>query len=163
MTKRLAVMPTTRGECIGGVRPCPWRTCRHWLDAAKAREPHHSETRNRPSRLTEETCSLDVADDGPRTFDEIGALLGLSHGRIQQIEAIALRALVKRLPAATHLSAEDLSLPWTRAECYTESDDWFDADFKAAVHRAYERIVPADERGSKALRSIHGGGERAAK
>lgn len=64
--------PHTRGECIDGPRPCPWFSCRHHLAAEAS------------------TCSLDVADEGPHTFEEIGAILGLTRERIRQIEVQAL-------------------------------------------------------------------------
>jgi hypothetical protein len=64
----------TRGDCIDGPRPCPEVRCRHHLGNGDA-----------------ETCSLDVADRGEHTLDEVGELMGISYERVRQIEEIALR------------------------------------------------------------------------
>lgn len=41
----------------------------------------------------EHTCSLDIADDGPHTLDELGELFGLTKERVRQIEEAALAKL----------------------------------------------------------------------
>lgn len=64
--------PRTRAACVNGPRPCPWVSCRHHLE--------HED----------ESCSLDVADQGEHTLAEVGELLGLTRERIRQIELKAL-------------------------------------------------------------------------
>lgn len=43
-----------------------------------------------------QTCSLDVADAGPSTLTEVGALLHITRERARQIEAAALAQLGAR-------------------------------------------------------------------
>jgi hypothetical protein len=80
--------PSTRGECEGGVRPCPFASCSHhlYLDvnpvsgAVKLNFPH--------LEIWEmaETCSLDVADRGGITLEEVGAIVNLTRERVRQLE-----------------------------------------------------------------------------
>ncbi|NOU27227.1 MAG: hypothetical protein HOO96_04900 [Polyangiaceae bacterium] len=74
------VAPSTRGECMAGPRPCPWRACRYHLGES-------------PS----DSCALDVADRGALSLEEVGALFGLTRERIRQIEAKALAKVRVRL------------------------------------------------------------------
>lgn len=109
-----AERPRTRGDCINGIRPCPWVGCRHhlYLDVhAKtgaitlnfpAKEPEDGGPVARPGdrrgpedsavpvwRL-KHSCSLDVADLGGLNGPEMGDLLELTKERIRQIEVSAL-------------------------------------------------------------------------
>jgi hypothetical protein len=83
--------PKTRGDCLGGERPCPFVTCRHhlYLDVTKTGAIRI----NFPGELDEMpgTCSLDAADDGPRTLDETGKFVNLTRERTRQLESEALK------------------------------------------------------------------------
>jgi hypothetical protein len=63
---RLVVLrpPVTRGECAASVRPFPWSTCPYHLPGG-------------------ETCTLDVADRGGATLEEVAELdpVALEDGR----------------------------------------------------------------------------------
>jgi hypothetical protein len=82
--------PVTRGDCIGGPRPCPWVSCRHHLyldvDDEGGLRLNHPDLE--PGEL-EESCALDVADRGEHYQEEVGALLGISRQRVRAIEAEA--------------------------------------------------------------------------
>jgi len=86
--------PRTRAECLQMPRPCPFVSCEHhlYLDvnpdsgAIKLNFPH-LEVWEMP-----ETCSLDVADRGGITLEDVGAILNLTRERIRQVE---VRGLVK--------------------------------------------------------------------
>jgi hypothetical protein len=88
------VRPHTREECLNMPRPCPFVSCEHhlYLDvnpdsgAIKLNFPH--------LEIWEmaETCSLDVADRGGITLEDVGAILNLTRERIRQVE---VRGLVK--------------------------------------------------------------------
>lgn len=73
------MLPKVRGDCLpGGVneaRPCPHSSCRYHLD--------HEE----------ESCVLDVADNGEHTLEEVANLLKVNREKVRQIEASLLRRL----------------------------------------------------------------------
>lgn len=86
--------PRTRGDCTGSgaARPCPFVSCSHhlYLDvnpetgAIKLNFPHLEVWE------MAETCSLDVADRGGVTLEEVGAILNLTRERVRQIEVAGL-------------------------------------------------------------------------
>ena len=86
--------PKTRGECASGARPCPFVSCKHhlYLDV----NPETGSIKlNFPDLELEDmkdTCSLDVADRGGITLEEVGEILNLTRERIRQVE---VRGLVK--------------------------------------------------------------------
>jgi hypothetical protein len=93
--------PTTRGECIGGQRPCPWVSCRHHLLVDV--KPNGTLILNHPGKDVDElegSCALDVADRGGASLEKVGNLLGVVLERIRQLEAeaaISAFVAVKRL------------------------------------------------------------------
>ncbi len=80
--------PKSRAECLDMPRPCPFVSCSHhlYLDvnpesgAIKLNFPHLDVWE------MAETCSLDVADRGGVTLEEVGAILNLTRERIRQLE-----------------------------------------------------------------------------
>ena len=86
--------PHTREDCLNMPRPCPFVSCEHhlYLDvnpdsgAIKLNFPHLEVWE------MAETCSLDVADRGGITLEDVGAILNLTRERIRQVE---VRGLVK--------------------------------------------------------------------
>ena len=88
------VRPRTREECLAMSRPCPFVSCEHhlYLDvnpdsgAIKLNFPHLEVWE------MAETCSLDVADRGGITLEDVGSILNLTRERIRQVE---VRGLVK--------------------------------------------------------------------
>ena len=92
-----AERPKTRGDCFGGPRPCPFVGCRYhtYLDAT----PIGSLVINRPDVDVAEmkaSCALDIADDGPKTLEQVGAVMNVTRERMRQLETATLRK-VKRL------------------------------------------------------------------
>lgn len=91
--------PRTRGDCIGGPRPCPWVGCKHslYLDVSpdtgslKLNFPGIE-----PDEL-EHSCALDVADAGAATLEDVGQRMNLKRERIRQIEINVLVKLGPRL------------------------------------------------------------------
>jgi hypothetical protein len=86
--------PQNRSICEQGVRPCPYVSCRYHL---------YLDVRgdgvlrvNFPDREPDEmlaSCALDMSDDGPRTLDQVAALMGMSKERARQLEASAFAKL----------------------------------------------------------------------
>jgi hypothetical protein len=107
-----------------------------------------------PYAIAEVSCSLDVADGGKVKLRDLGKLLRLSPERVRQIEEIALKKLSKRLD-------RDMLEAWTQTSEAVGDAQWtdvIDAEFKASVQKAYERIVPLSDQGSKAIRVTKRGG-----
>jgi hypothetical protein len=86
------VRPRIREDCRTATRPCPFVSCSHhlYLDvnpesgAIKLNFPHLEVWE------MAETCSLDVADRGGITLEEVGAILNLTRERIRQVEVRGL-------------------------------------------------------------------------
>jgi hypothetical protein len=98
--------PRSREECRTGERPCPFVSCSHhlYLDVndetgtIKLNFPHLEVWE------MAETCSLDVADKGGITLEEVGAILNLTRERIRQVEVRGLRRIKDS-------ASEELGLP----------------------------------------------------
>jgi len=147
--------PRTRGDCIAGPRPCPWAGCRHSLVLLNVSEKSGRIKERDEADLDAltETCALDVADDGGLGVQEVGALFRMTH---QNVAVTVQRAVVKLRP----LLSRDLLDGWSNTSETSHEETLFeivDADFKAAVERAYVRIVPESERGSNAIRATKRG------
>lgn len=68
-------IPLTRGECVGGPRPCQFDRCRYHIDSDI------------------ESCVLDAADKGGLGPSVVGDILGMSRQRVMQIEDEAIAKL----------------------------------------------------------------------
>ena len=85
-----AARPKTRGDCIGGIRPCPWATCKHHLV--------HTQKGFKSGAVVDidampDTCSLDVADRDGAILDDAGQALGLTRERVRQVEMAGVAKL----------------------------------------------------------------------
>ena len=98
--------PAERAHCSNMQRPCPFVSCSHhlYLDvnpetgAIKLNFPHLEVWE------MAETCSLDVADRGGITLEEVGAILNLTRERIRQVE-------VRGLAKIKDTTGDELGLP----------------------------------------------------
>lgn len=107
--------PRSRAECCAGgvnaIRPCPWVSCAHHLyvdvnedtGGLKLNFPHLEVWE------MAETCSLDVADRGGITLEEVGAILNLTRERIRQVE-------VRGLAKIKDNTGDELGLPPDRPD-----------------------------------------------
>lgn len=101
--RRLTVLeedrPRFRFECepaAGGVRPCPWVSCRYNLAIDVG--PEGSLKVNFPDAegwvdfdAMPDTCALDVATHGGRNLERVGERMNLTRERARQVEDAALR------------------------------------------------------------------------
>lgn len=83
-------LPMTRAGCESGPRPCPLVSCRHhlYLDVS----PTGSIRLNFPDLLPEDmviSCSLDLADEGPLTLDQVAQVMNLTRERVRQLQDLA--------------------------------------------------------------------------
>lgn len=91
--------PTCRSECVQGPRPCPWVSCRYHLfldvtEHGSLRMPHGKTADD--LLAMQQTCSLDVADDGGLPVREISDLFKLSDFGARLILNKALGTLSRR-------------------------------------------------------------------
>lgn len=97
--------PQTRGDCIGGERPCPWAGCRYHL-AIEVNPESGSIKIVFPTLELEQmgaTCALDVADAGGATLERVGELTNVTRERARQIE---VKACLKLAAAIRHNNQE---------------------------------------------------------
>lgn len=93
--------PVTRGDCKGQARPCPFVSCAdHVYPIAVMEARRGSPFYGLEPWQLPETCTLDVADRGGATLEEVGAILGITRERIRQIEEKALARM--KLTARRH-------------------------------------------------------------
>jgi hypothetical protein len=104
--------PQSRGDCAGGQRPCPWVSCKHHLYLDVNQETGSIKLNFPDLEVSDmkDTCSLDVADRGGITLEEVGEILNLTRERIRQVE---VRGLVK-LKAVSPDGDVGRDLPVTR-------------------------------------------------
>ena len=91
--------PMTRGECASVERPCPYVSCSHHLFLSV--NPETGTLKLNPSYQSPEdmpadsSCSLDVAERGEHTLEEVGEFMGTTRERSRQLEESAFRKLYK--------------------------------------------------------------------
>jgi len=99
--------PKSRGECREELRPCPYVACKFhlYLDvnpetgSIKINFPDLE-----PWELTT-TCSLDVAERGGITLEEVGEIMNLTRERIRQVEVRGLLKLKMGSPSPDEIGA----------------------------------------------------------
>jgi hypothetical protein len=91
--------PKTRGDClpggINGVRPCPFVSCRYHL-AVNVNRESGSLSETYPGKSLDEvpaTCSLDIADEGGSTLEQVGNVMNVTREAARLVEAKALKKL----------------------------------------------------------------------
>jgi hypothetical protein len=92
--------PKKRSECRGGARPCMYVSCRFHL-YLEVNPTTGSIKLNHPDREPwelEESCALDVAEQGAHTYEAIGQVLNVTRERARQLEEAALAKLLRDLP-----------------------------------------------------------------
>jgi len=87
--------PNSRSECVEGIRPCPFVSCKHhlFLDVSSRTGAIKLNFPDLEVWEMNETCALDIADRGGTTLEEVGAIMNLTRERIRQVEVKALAKL----------------------------------------------------------------------
>ena len=88
--------PKTRADCAKGARPCPWVGCRHHLFTevrvnGTIAYPYGTEVD--ALEHMPQSCSLDVAEQGGATWEEVGDAMNCSMQMTRLIETAALAKL----------------------------------------------------------------------
>lgn len=91
--------PLTRGDCADVPRPCPWVTCRHhlYLDVDVEEDSFKLSRPDLEPHEMEHSCSLDLAERGGMTLDEVGSAMNLKRERARQLEVMALAEMKAKL------------------------------------------------------------------
>jgi len=87
--------PTTRGECVGGARPCPFVGCRYhlFLDVNMRTGSIKFNFPDLEPEQLNESCALDIADRGGVALEDVGELTNITRERVRQIEVRAMARL----------------------------------------------------------------------
>lgn len=103
--------PTTREECRGEQRPCPWVACKHhlYLDINPETGSIKINFPDLEPWELQHTCALDVAERGGITLEEVGEIMNLTRERIRQVEVRGLLKLKMGSPSPDELGAELLA------------------------------------------------------
>jgi hypothetical protein len=99
--------PRTRADCVDGLRPCPYVSCRYHLYLDVSSKTGALKL-NFPDREVEDmstSCALDVADAGDITLEVMSGLMNLTREGARQIENSAIIKLQKKF------DQRDLSQP----------------------------------------------------
>lgn len=96
--------PKTRGDCSRVPRPCPYIACKYslYLDVSETGSVILNFPHLEPGQMpADQSCSLDLADRGAMTLEDIAVVTNLTRERIRQVE---LKALIRRArPAAIEM------------------------------------------------------------
>ena len=103
--------PRTRGECRGEARPCPWVACKFhlYLDVNPETGSIKLNFPDLEPWDLPETCSLDIAERGGITLEEVGEIMNLTRERIRQVEVRGLLKLKMSSPTPDELGAHALT------------------------------------------------------
>jgi hypothetical protein len=87
--------PRTRAECRDMDRPCPFVSCKYHLFVDVSPRTGAIKLNFPDLEVWDlaESCSLDVADRGGTTLEDVGAIMNLTRERIRQVEVKALAKL----------------------------------------------------------------------
>ena len=87
--------PVTRADCVDGPRPCAFVSCKFHL-YLDVKDETQSIKLNFPHIEVwemEHSCSLDVAERGGLTLEQVGAIMNLTRERIRQVEGAGMEKL----------------------------------------------------------------------
>ncbi len=94
--------PRTRIECLDVPRPCPFVSCRHhlYLDVLPKTGSIKLNFPDLEVDELDQSCSLDVAEQGALTAEDLGEVMNLTRERIRQIERRGLQNAFAQLDSS---------------------------------------------------------------
>lgn len=117
--------PRTRGECASVPRPCPYIACKYslYLDVSETGSIILNFPHLEPGQMpAEQSCSLDLAERGSMTLEDIAVVTNLTRERIRQVELKALIRRARPVAVAMGLGPEDASTVDARRQVGSEAD-----------------------------------------
>jgi hypothetical protein len=84
--------PKVRGDCVDGERPCSWVSCKHHLLTDRLHRMSNDEALDELDVMPE-TCTLDVADRGGASLQDVAEYIGTSERHIIAAEQRAFAAI----------------------------------------------------------------------
>lgn len=102
--------PKTRGDCARVPRPCPYVACKHslYLDVSETGSIILNFPHLEPGQMpANQSCSLDLADRGAMTLEDIAVVTNLTRERIRQVEMKALTRRARPAAVAMGLGPDD--------------------------------------------------------
>lgn len=111
-------LPMLRSDCVEGIRPCPYVSCKHhlYLDVTPTGSIKLNFPNVEPDEL-EYSCALDIADLGGVTLEDVGGALNITRERIRQLEKRALKRMLLAMKRA-RLTLEDLTAEVTTVQWF---------------------------------------------
>ena len=105
--------PRTRAECKEELRPCPWVACKFhlYLDVNPETGSIKINFPDLEPWDLPHTCSLDIAERGGITLEEVGEIMNLTRERIRQVEVRGLLKLKMASPSPDEIGAALLRRP----------------------------------------------------
>lgn len=105
--------PRTRAECKEELRPCPWVACKFhlYLDVNPETGSIKINFPDLEPWDLPHTCSLDIAERGGITLEEVGEIMNLTRERIRQVEVRGLLKLKTASPSPDEIGAALLRRP----------------------------------------------------
>ncbi len=123
--------PRTRADCADIPRPCPYVSCKYhlFLDVQAKTGAIKLNFPDLEVEDMKESCSLDIADRGYTTLEDVGAFTNLTRERIRQLE---VRAMAKVKAGAEMYALHDFvdegPVGRRRLPIIAKSDDLDDED-----------------------------------
>jgi hypothetical protein len=102
-----------RAECKEELRPCPWVACKFhlYLDVNPETGSIKINFPDLEPWDLPHTCSLDIAERGGITLEEVGEIMNLTRERIRQVEVRGLLKLKMASPSPDEIGAALLRRP----------------------------------------------------
>lgn len=117
--------PQTRGDCARVPRPCPYVACKYslYLDVSETGSIILNFPHLEPGEMVaDQSCALDLAEQGRMTLEDIAVVMNLTRERIRQVELRALNRQARPAAIALGLGPEDAAAVDSRRQVSPGAD-----------------------------------------